>query len=31
MEDHVTWVKSSSIRRKVLKYNNELDDFDMVE
>lgn len=31
MEDHVTWVKSSSIRKKVLKYNNDYDDFDLVE
>lgn len=31
MEDHVTWVKGSSIRKKVLNYNNERDDFDLVE
>ena len=30
LEDHITWVKSSSIRQKVLKYNNSFDDFDMV-
>ncbi len=22
MEDHVTWVKQSSIRKKIMKYNN---------
>ncbi len=31
MEDHVTWVKQSSIRKKVLNYNNEYDDFDQIE
>ena len=31
MEDHVTWVKTSSIRKKVLKYNNEYDDLDQIE
>ena len=31
MEDHVTWVKTSSIRKKVLKYNNEYDDCDQIE
>ena len=31
MEDHVTWVKTSSIRKKVLKYNGEYDDFDQIE
>ena len=30
-EDFVTWVKQSSIRKKVLKYNNDYDDFDLVE
>ena len=31
MEDHVTWVKTSSIRKKVLSYNNQYDDFDQIE
>lgn len=28
MEDFVTWVDSSKIRRKVLEYNDKLDDYD---
>ena len=31
MEDYVTWVKTSNIRKKILKYNNDYDDFDLVE
>ena len=31
MEDHVTWVKTSVIRKKILNYNNEYDDFDLIE
>ena len=31
MEDYVTWDKSSSIRKKVLSYSNQLDDFDNIE
>ena len=31
MEDHVTWVKGSSIRKKILKYNDKYDDFDLIE
>ena len=31
MEDHVTWVKGSSIRKKVLNYNNQYDDFENIE
>jgi len=30
MEDFVTWVDSSKIRRKVLQYNNRLDDYDLL-
>lgn len=30
MEDYVTWVDSSKIRRTVQKYNNKLDDFDLL-
>jgi ribosomal protein S4 len=28
MEDFVTWVDSSKIKRKVLQYNDQLDDYD---
>jgi U3 small nucleolar ribonucleoprotein protein IMP3 len=28
MEDFITWVDSSKIKRKVLEYNDALDDFD---
>ncbi|CAN0901888.1 U3 small nucleolar ribonucleoprotein protein IMP3 [Linum grandiflorum] len=28
MEDFITWVDTSKIRRKVLQYNNKLDDYD---
>jgi U3 small nucleolar ribonucleoprotein protein IMP3 len=31
MEDFVTWVDKSKIRRKVEKYNGKLDDFDLLE
>ena len=31
MEDHVTWVKQSSIRKKIMKYNNEYDDIETIE
>jgi U3 small nucleolar ribonucleoprotein protein IMP3 len=30
MEDFVTWVDSSKIKRKILKYNDKLDDFDLL-
>lgn len=30
MEDFVTWVDSSKIKRKVLQYNNRLDDYDLL-
>ena len=30
MEDFVTWVDSSKVRRAVYKYNDKLDDFDMM-
>jgi len=30
MEDFVTWVDTSKIRRKVLRYNDKLDDFDLL-
>jgi len=30
MEDFVTWVDSSKIKRTVLKYNDQLDDFDLL-
>ena len=31
MEDFVTWSDSSKIKRTVLKYNDKLDDFDLLE
>lgn len=30
MEDFVTWVDTSKIKRKVLKYNDQLDDYDLL-
>ena len=30
MEDFVTWVDSSKIKRTVLKYRDEVDDFDLL-
>ncbi|CAM6127507.1 unnamed protein product [Calypogeia fissa] len=30
MEDFVTWVDTSKIKRKVLQYNDKLDDFDLL-
>jgi U3 small nucleolar ribonucleoprotein protein IMP3 len=30
MEDHLTWVEGSKIKRTVAKYNDELDDFDLL-
>ncbi|CAM8985072.1 unnamed protein product [Rhodiola kirilowii] len=30
MEDFVTWVDSSKIKRKLLEYNDQLDDFDLM-
>ncbi|KAI8826624.1 uncharacterized protein EV422DRAFT_4388 [Fimicolochytrium jonesii] len=30
MEDFVTWVNTSAIKRKVMKYNDKLDDFDLL-
>ncbi|KAF8334957.1 alpha-L RNA-binding motif-containing protein [Cantharellus anzutake] len=30
MEDYVTWVDSSKIKRHVMRYNDELDDYDML-
>ena len=31
LEDHVTWTDSSSIKRKVQKYNDKLDDFELLQ
>ena len=31
LEDFVTWVDSSKIKRKVLRYNDRLDDFDTMK
>jgi U3 small nucleolar ribonucleoprotein protein IMP3 len=30
MEDFVTWVDSSKIKRSILKYRNQIDDFDLM-
>jgi U3 small nucleolar ribonucleoprotein protein IMP3 len=30
MEDYVTWVDSSKIKRNILKYREQLDDFDLL-
>jgi len=30
MEDFVTWTDTSKMKRKVMAYNNELDDFDLL-
>lgn len=30
MEDFITWVDSSKIKRKVLQYNDKLDDYDLM-
>lgn len=30
LEDFVTWVDTSKIRRKVLAYNDQLDDYDLL-
>ena len=29
-EDFVTWVDTSKIKRKVMRYNDKLDDFDLL-
>lgn len=30
MEDYVTWVDTSKIKRKVAAYNDKLDDYDLL-
>jgi U3 small nucleolar ribonucleoprotein protein IMP3 len=30
MEDYVTWVDTSKLKRVVMQYNDELDDFDLL-
>mmetsp|Transcript_19199 Transcript_19199/g.31422 ORF Transcript_19199/g.31422 Transcript_19199/m.31422 type:complete len:182 (+) Transcript_19199:54-599(+) len=30
LEDFITWVDSSKIKRKIMKYNDKLDDFDLL-
>jgi U3 small nucleolar ribonucleoprotein protein IMP3 len=30
MEDHITWSDGSKIKAKVLTYNNERDDYDLL-
>lgn len=29
MEDHIDWVQNSKIRKKILEYKDELDDYDL--
>jgi U3 small nucleolar ribonucleoprotein protein IMP3 len=31
LEDFVTWVDTSKIKRKVMRYNDRLDDYDLLE
>lgn len=31
MEDFVTWTESSKIKRKIMKYHDKLDDFDLLQ
>lgn len=31
MEDMVTWVDSSKIKKKILQYNDKFDDYDFME
>ena len=31
LEDYVTWVDTSKIKRKVMAYNDRLDDYDLLE
>lgn len=31
LEDYVTWVDTSKIKRKVMAYNDKLDDYDLLE
>lgn len=30
LEDHVGWVDTSAIKKKILKYNDKFDDYDMM-
>ncbi len=30
LQDHVGWVDNSSIKKKILKYNDKLDDYDLM-
>lgn len=31
MEDHINWVDQSKIKRKVMEYKGEVDDYDIYE
>ena len=31
MEDHVTWVDSSKIRRHIARYHDKLDDYELLQ
>lgn len=30
LEDYITWVDTSKIKRTIMKYNDKLDDFDLL-
>lgn len=30
LEDHIGWVETSSIKKKILEYNDKFDDYDMM-
>lgn len=30
LEDHIGWVDTSAIKKKILKYNDKLDDYDLM-
>jgi U3 small nucleolar ribonucleoprotein protein IMP3 len=30
LEDHITWTNSSKIKRKIMEYNDQVDDYDML-
>ena len=31
LEDHITWSNNSKIKRKIMEYNNNIDDYELVE
>lgn len=30
LEDHVTWTNKSKVRRQIMEYNNQLDDYELL-